>query len=170
MNARLLRIAACAALSIMLGPAGAEPAPDVAWATDRGDLHLAQLRGKVVYLDFWASWCTPCRASFPWMNEVQAQYAAQGLVVLAVNLDKDRAQVERFLEAYPARFTVAYDPAGETAARLQVKGMPSSYLIDRNGELRYSHVGFRERDREVLEARIRELLEAPAATSQAATH
>jgi len=136
----------------------AAQAPDISWATDQGELPLGQLRGKVVYLDFWASWCTPCRQSFPWMNELQARYAEQGLVVVGVNLDKDRALVERFLAKYPAQFTVAYDPNGDSAASFAVKGMPSSYVIDRNGEIRLSHVGFREKDRDVLEARIQEVL------------
>lgn len=136
----------------------AATAPDVTWSTDQGDLDLRQLRGKVVYLDFWASWCAPCRESFPFMNELQAQYADQGLVVVAVNLDKDRKLVEQFLARYPARFTVAYDASGKTAASFSVKGMPSTYLIDRNGEIRLSHVGFREKDRAELQAQVRQLL------------
>lgn len=136
----------------------AAQAPNVSWPTDQGELSLEQLRGKVVYLDFWASWCTPCRQSFPWMNELQARYAGEGLVVVGVNLDKDRELVKQFLAKYPAQFTVAYDPAGKTAASFAVKGMPSSYLIDRNGEIYLSHVGFREKDRAKLETRIQEVL------------
>lgn len=137
----------------------AATAPNVTWSTDQGDLELGQLRGKVVYLDFWASWCAPCRESFPFMNELQAQYADQGLVVVAVNLDKDRKLVEQFLARYPAHFTVAYDESGKTAASFSVKGMPSTYLIDRNGEIRLSHVGFREKDRAELRAQVRQLLD-----------
>lgn len=136
----------------------AATAPKVTWTTDQGDLEIGQLRGKVVYLDFWASWCVPCRQSFPFMNELQEQYADEGFEVVAVNLDKERELVERFLARYPARFTIAYDPSGETAATFSVKGMPSTYLIDRNGEIRLSHVGFREKDRAELRARVRELL------------
>lgn len=136
----------------------AAPAPDASWSTDAGELNLGQLRGEVVYLDFWASWCVPCRHSFPFMNELQERYGDRGLRIVAVNLDKERELVERFLAKYPARFTVAYDPSGKTAASFSVKGMPSTYLIDRNGEIRLSHIGFREKDRAELEARIQEVL------------
>lgn len=138
--------------------ASAGPAPDLGWPTEAGELRLDELRGKVVYLDFWASWCTPCRQSFPWMNALQERFAGQGLEVVAVNLDKDADLVARFLDRYPAEFTVAYDPAGNSAASFEVKGMPSSYLIDRQGRVRMSHVGFRDDDRAELEARIRALL------------
>lgn len=143
---------------VLTTSAMAAPAPDMTWRTSDGELNLTQLEGKVVYLDFWASWCGPCRKSFPWMNTLQDKYAEQGLVVIAVNLDKDRELVKQFLAKYPAHFTVAYDPAGESAAAFGVKGMPSSYLIDRNGEIRHSHIGFREKDREALEANIRDVL------------
>ena len=120
------------------------------------------LRGKVVYLDFWASWCGPCRKSFPWMNAMQARYGSQDFVVVAVNVDKDAALAQRFLAEYPAKFTVAYDPDGSIAAMYQVKGMPSSYLIDREGKLRASHIGFREKDKPVLESRIESLVAGKA--------
>lgn len=113
-------------------------------------LDLASLRGKVVYLDFWASWCKPCRESFPWMNSVHAAYAKQGVVVVAVNVDQERALADAFLKAYPAEFQVVYDPAGSLAEHYGVTGMPSSFLIDRRGAVRYRHVGYRPDDRDQL--------------------
>lgn len=139
--------------------ASAAPAPSTTWTTNGGELSLEQLRGKVVYLDFWASWCAPCRQSFPWMNAMQAQYAGQGLEIVAVNVDKERELVKQFLAKYPAQFTVAYDPTGESAVLFKVKGMPSSYLIDRTGEIRFTHLGFREDDRATLEGRIQQILQ-----------
>jgi thiol-disulfide isomerase/thioredoxin len=132
------------ALAALSGIALAAPAH-----ADDG-LDLARLRGKVVYLDFWASWCKPCRESFPWMNSLQSAYAKQGVVVVAVNVDQERALADAFLKQYPAQFQVYYDPSGKLAESYRVVGMPSSFLIDRSGTVRYRHVGFRAADREQL--------------------
>jgi thiol-disulfide isomerase/thioredoxin len=136
----------------------AAPAPDLRFETASGPLALDSLRGKVVYLDYWASWCVPCRHSFPWMNEMQARFGNQGFVVLAVNVDADRTEAQKFLAAQPARFTVAFDPKGEAARSMRLKGMPSSFLIDRHGNVVASHIGFRESDRQPREAEILALL------------
>src|SRR6266480_3576285 len=94
-----------------------ERAPLFALPTAAGDVvALEKLRGKVVYVDFWASWCGPCRRSFPWMNEMQQKYGPRGLAVVAINVDKKRSDAERFLVQYPAEFTVVYDDAGTTPA------------------------------------------------------
>ncbi len=119
---------------------------------------LGEKRGKVIYLDFWASWCTPCRKSFPWMNDLKQRYSDQGLEIIAVNLDKKREDSQQFLTATQPEFTIAFDPQGEIAERYQVMGMPSSYLIDRNGKLHHSHIGFRSSDRAALELQIESLL------------
>ena len=113
---------------------------------------LADLKGKVVYLDFWASWCGPCRQSFPWMNEMQKKYGARGLRVVAVNLDAKRADADRFLTEVPAEFALAFDAKGESAKRVGVKGMPTSVLIGADGKVVAVHQGFREQDRAELEA------------------
>ena len=119
---------------------------------------LSDLHGKVVYLDFWASWCVPCKKSFPWFNEIQERYKNQGLVIVAVNMDQEREDVEKFLAKYPADFVIAYDPNGEVATKYNVVGMPSSYLINRNGELSLTHLGFREKDKDPLQSAIEKLL------------
>ncbi len=136
----------------------AQTAPSLQLPSAQGPIDLQQFRGKVVYLDFWASWCKPCRKSFPFMNALQDKYGPQGLQVIAVNLDRDRKQVDKFLAAYPARFLIAYDPEGEAARRYRVKGMPSSYLIDATGQIRARHIGFRDRDKAGLEAQIKQLI------------
>jgi thiol-disulfide isomerase/thioredoxin len=120
---------------------------------------LSALRGKVVYVDFWASWCQPCRQSFPWMNRLQKRYQEQGLVIVGINLDKSRALSDDFLKKIPADFTLAYDPEGKVATAYRVKGMPSSYLIDRQGRIQKTHVGFREESIGDMESVIRTLLE-----------
>jgi thiol-disulfide isomerase/thioredoxin len=130
-------------------------------AADSGDtLGLERLRGKVVVVDFWASWCGPCRHSFPWLNAMQAKYTERGLVIIGVSVDRDRAQAERFLHEVPAQFRIVYDPAGELASRYDVPGMPSSYVIGRNGEIVARHIGFRTALREEREAELQKVLEA----------
>lgn len=141
-----------------LGVAGAATVPDFTFATNKGALRLDSLRGKVVYLDYWASWCVPCRQSFPWMNEMQSRYGGKGLVIVAVNLDRDTVEAQRFLVQYPADFMVAYDPEAKTAKALALKGMPASFLIDRQGEIVRTHIGFREDAKGGMEEEIRELL------------
>ncbi len=98
--------------------------------------------GDVVYLDFWASWCGPCRKSFPWMNEMHQSYEKRGLKVLAVNLDKDRSSAKVFLDKVPTSFPILYDPKGRLAKVFKLKGMPSSYVIDYRGRIKATHVGF----------------------------
>lgn len=121
-------------------------------------LDLARFRGKVVVIDFWASWCAPCRQSFPWLNEMQAKYRDRGLVVIGVNVDSERAEAARFLKQTPADFQIVYDPDGLLAARYQVPGMPSSYIIGRDGQQAGVHIGFRNGMREEREAELERLL------------
>ena len=115
---------------------------------------LGKLKGKIVYVDFWASWCGPCKQSFPWMNDMHAKYAARGLNIVAINVDVKMTDAERFLATMPAKFTVAFDAKGVTPKQFDVKAMPTSYLIDENGKVLHVHAGFRDADRAVLEAAI----------------
>jgi cytochrome c biogenesis protein CcmG, thiol:disulfide interchange protein DsbE len=119
---------------------------------------FAALKGKVVYLDFWASWCVPCRQSFPWMTELQRKLEKDGLVIVAVNLDQERADAEHFLSEFMPSFRVAFDPKGALAERYHVNGMPTSVLIGRDGKALTVHQGFRSKDRDALEQQIRSVL------------
>ena len=103
---------------------------------------LADFKGKVVLIDFWASWCGPCRQSFPWMNGMQQQYRAEGLEVVAINLDEEPELAREFLRQMPAQFTVLLDSDAQLPDAFGLIGMPSSYLIDRQGRLRAQHIGF----------------------------
>jgi cytochrome c biogenesis protein CcmG, thiol:disulfide interchange protein DsbE len=131
-----------------------QPAPALQLPGTAGPIDLAALKGRVVYLDFWASWCVPCRLSFPWMNDMQARYGARGLQVLAVNLDTRRAAADSFLAQVPARFAVAFDSSGDTPRRYGVKAMPTSVLVGADGAVQQQHAGFRDDDRAALEAAI----------------
>lgn len=107
-----------------------------------GETALADLKGKVVLVDFWASWCGPCRQSFPWMNALQNKYRGQGLEVVAINLDQEAELAKEFLAEVPADFTVLLDTDAQLPGEYGVMGMPSSYLIDRHGRIRAQHIGF----------------------------
>jgi cytochrome c biogenesis protein CcmG/thiol:disulfide interchange protein DsbE len=136
-----------------------ERAPPFALPTAAGDMvALERLRGRVVYVDFWASWCGPCRRSFPWMNAMQRKYGAQALAIVAINVDKKRDDATRFLSETPAEFTVVYDAPGAVPAAYAVKGMPSSYVIDQNGNVSAIELGFRDESPATLEQKIRTLL------------
>ena len=152
-------LAGMALLPVM--PAGAAPAglnataqsaPAPRWPA------LEKLAGKVVLVDFWASWCAPCLRSFPWMNELQQRHAADGFAVLAVNLDQDRQLADAFLHKMPAKFQLEFDPAGAVARQFKVETMPTSFLIDRHGRLRARHAGFRDAQRAEREQQIQQLL------------
>lgn len=143
---------ACAHWAQALEPGQA--APDIELPQGSVAQRLSELRGRLVYLDFWASWCGPCRQSFPWMNEMQRKYGARGLQVVAVNLDAKRADADQFLARHPASFGLAFDARGESARLVGVKAMPTSLLVAPDGRVLWVHAGFRVEDRDALEARI----------------
>jgi peroxiredoxin len=121
-------------------------------------ISLASYRGKVVYVDFWASWCTPCKQSFPWMNEIQQRYRHRGLEIIAINLDSEKSDADNFLKKVRTDFTIAYDPSGKIAEKYHVQVMPSSYLISKNGDVVHLHRGFKAGDRQNMERKITEAL------------
>lgn len=152
-------------LALLSGSAAAveagQTAPDIALpGSTLAATQLAALRGQWVYLDFWASWCAPCRQSFPWMAALQQKYGPRGLQVLAINVDAKHGDADAFLARTPAGFALAFDPKGEAPKRFAIKAMPSSVLIDPQGQVRWVHKGFRPDEAAALEARIASALEA----------
>jgi peroxiredoxin len=136
------------------------PAPSFTLPSATGDsVSLAAFRGRVVYVDFWASWSTPCRRSFPWMNALHERYAKEGLAIVGINVDKRRADAERFLRDTPASFTIVFDEQGATPSAYDVPGMPSSYLIDRDGNVVAVEDGYHDERKAAVEARVRALLD-----------
>ncbi len=125
---------------------------------------LNSYRGQVLYVDFWASWCPPCGKSFPFMSRLQQQYRSQGLQVIAVNLDEQREDAERFLAENPHAFQIAYDTAARDCAQaFDVKAMPSSYLIDRAGTIHRVELGFKAEETQALQLELEKLLSEPIA-------
>jgi cytochrome c biogenesis protein CcmG, thiol:disulfide interchange protein DsbE len=162
MNHVRLRVLALSAAA-MLGACahavevGGQP-PAFELPSRNGTVNLAQYKGKTVYLDFWASWCGPCKQSFPWMNDMQSRYGAKGLQVVAVNLDQKADEAKAFLEANPALFEVAFDPTGQVPRSYAIKGMPTSVLIGSDGRVLLVHAGFRDEHRAELEKQIQQAL------------
>lgn len=137
-------------------------APEIGLSDLRGrPVRIADLRGKVVLVDFWASWCEPCRAEFPFLNRLHERYARRGLVIVGVSVDERLDAVRNFLRRTPALFRIVHDPGHVVANRYAPPRMPSSYLIDRRGIVRHVHGGFRASDEPAIERRVRELVERP---------
>ena len=115
-------------------------------ATQSRPVKLSQYAGQVIYLDFWASWCPPCRQSFPFMQSLQTRFAEQGFTVIGGSVDQEEDELQDFLEQYPVDFPILWDRSHQIVAQYGIAGMPTSLLIDRNGTIQRTHQGFRKSD------------------------
>lgn len=125
---------------------------------EQPNIDLAKLKGQVVYVDFWASWCGPCQRSFPELDKLYAKHVGHGFEIIGVNVDEDVKDAQDFLKKYPVTFPIATDPKGASAEAFKVKGMPSGYLIDKQGVVRHVVVGFAEGEAEHLDKLITQLV------------
>ena len=121
-------------------------------------LDLTQHRGRVVIVDFWASWCKPCRQSIPWLNAMRERYGASGLTIIGVNVDAERSDADKFLRDVPIEFEIVFDPKGDLAKQFKVQGMPSTFVFDRTGKMVDTFVGFRDAKKSEHEATLKNLL------------
>ncbi len=170
-------VVVCAALSLGCGgesseSAGAaspkgglvgQPAPDFAAtsvANGHGKVALASLRGKVVLVDFWGTFCEPCKKSFPKLQDLYAKYQGSGLQVVGISEDEadDKSKIPEFATTYGAKFPLAWDADKSIAEHYKPETMPSSFLVDKNGVVRYVHVGYHDGEEEQLDKQIRELI------------
>ena len=123
-----------------------------------GSVSLDEQRGKVIYLDFWASWCPPCVTAMPVLDELRREFGPRGFEVVAVNVDRDPEKARRFLESHRVGYASASDPVGELPKRFEIATMPTSFVIDRSGIVRHVHEGFRRSDAARIRDEIRALV------------
>lgn len=162
-SSRRLLAAALLATASLLPAADAldagQPAPAFSLpAADGKTVSLAGLRGHYVYVDFWASWCGPCKQSFPWMKTLQAKLGGPRFEVVAINVDEKRADAQRFLGDTAPGFTVLFDAQGATPSAYGVQGMPTSFLVDPDGKVVLVHQSFKDSEREALAQKIAALV------------
>jgi len=165
-RASAVALVVSATLALALAPARAlavdagQPVPSFSARTLDGDatLALSNYRGKVVYIDFWASWCGPCQTAMPLIEQLSKEFPADQFQVLAVNLDDKPEKAKAFLAAHKVSYPSVSDPQGNLPKSFGLKTMPTSYLIDRAGVVRYVHPGFRASDIDDLRKKIREVL------------
>ena len=148
----------CAPPALALSPGDRAPHFMAPGLNGRGAVDLADFRGKVVLLDFWASWCAPCLTSLPKLEELRQEFADRDFRIVAVNLDSEPEKARRFLAKHPIGYASATDPVGHIPERFELGTMPTSYLIDADGVIRYVHEGFQRGDEAELRERIRALL------------
>jgi thiol-disulfide isomerase/thioredoxin len=133
--------------------------PEIGLTDVRGvRVDAASLKGKVVIVDFWASWCGPCKEEMPVLERLYKKYKSRGLVVVGVSVDQELGNMKSFLKQVPVSFSIVHDAEHKVAGRFKPPRMPSSYVVDRNGIVRYVHAGFRDEDAAKLEAEVSALL------------
>jgi cytochrome c biogenesis protein CcmG, thiol:disulfide interchange protein DsbE len=163
--ARLIGVIAMAALAFLHRVEAAQindPVPDFhsrILKSPTAEFRFNDVRGKVVYVDFWASWCGPCRMSLPLLDSLFGKFASRGLVVVGVNQDESDQERDNFMKRFPVRFTLVGDEGHRIAKQFEVKAMPSGYVVDRKGFIRYIHSGFDANTAQQLEKEINVLLQ-----------
>lgn len=142
-----LALAVAPATSRATAAAASHPAPDFTLTlADGRKMSLAQLRGQVVMINFWASWCGPCRTEMPLLDAMYRKYKPMGFTLVAVNVEPDSKEAQAFLRDVPVSFPIAYDNDSKMTKLFDVQGMPSSIIIDRRGNARVVHKGYRPGD------------------------
>jgi len=145
---RALFAASIAFSSLTFAAGAGEPAPSFSLPNlvTGKSMGLSHYKGRVVYLDFWASWCGPCRESLPQLNTLRNELKRKGFEVVAVNLDENTEDAKAFLKQFPVDYPILLDPEGRVPGKYELPGMPTSFLIDKRGNIASVHVGFKSED------------------------
>jgi peroxiredoxin len=134
-------------------------APDFTLKSHSGEnLKLSELRGEVVMVNFWASWCGPCRQEMPLLDQLYQRYKPMGFTLLGVNVEENTAAAKKMLKEAPVSFPILFDRKNQVSELYQVKAMPSTFLVDRDGKLRYLHKGYKPGYENDYQSQIRELI------------
>jgi peroxiredoxin len=136
------------------GPAPAFALTNLAGQSDA----LSQYKGQVVMVNFWATWCGPCQQEMPLLDQMYKKYKPAGFTLIGVNVDKEAPAVKELLARKPVSFPVLLDPANQVSKAYHVDEMPSSVIIDRKGQIRYIHRGYKPGDENEYQDRIRQLI------------
>jgi len=159
---------AAVAVSVADALGAGDIAPPIGLPDQAGQLvDLSKLEGKVVLIDFWASWCRPCKQEMPVLEALHKKYRADGLVVVGINIDSKAKKMRSFLKATPVTFRQVRDEKLIVANRYEPPAMPSSFFVGRDGRIRYVHEGFRKGDAEKLESQVKALLAEETVASDA---
>lgn len=134
-------------------------APDFTLKSNTGkNLKLSEFRGQVVLLNFWASWCGPCRQEMPLLDQLQQRYSSLGFTVLGVNVEEDSSKAKAMLKAVPVSFPILFDTQNTVSKKYKVSGMPSTVMIDRDGNMRYLHKGYKAGDEQTYKKWVKQLV------------
>lgn len=154
----LMAVALIVSVPVMAAEEG-KPAPGFTLESlDGANVKLNELRGTVVLVNFWASWCGPCRTEMPLLDELYRQYKDYGFTILGINLDEERSRALKLLDKVPVTFPVLFDPENSTSETYQVDAMPTTVLIDRNGVVRYHHRGYKDGFMDKYEQQVKALV------------
>ncbi len=156
---RAALVAALLAFSVGLNAASQSPAPDFTLKSASGEnIKLSELRGQVVLINFWASWCGPCRQEMPLLDELYQRYEPLGFTMLGVNVEKDSNDALRLLEESPVTFPILFDQENAVSKMYDVNAMPSTVLVDRDGNVRYLHHGYKPGYEDEYQRQVRALI------------
>jgi thiol-disulfide isomerase/thioredoxin len=154
----LLLAALLSAAPVLAGDATGPAAEFTLPARTGETVTLSSLKGQVVLINFWATWCGPCRKEMPLLEQIQKKYAPLGFTLLGVNVEEDTAMMDTFLKDVPVTFPILLDPANGVSKLYDVSAMPSTVIVDRKGNIRYIHHGYKPGDESKYQDMIRQLI------------